>query len=760
MARLTLTRDWHVRFIELMPLGGGECARVAVDQLRVERRHAAPHRGGPRAARAAAATSPSDESRNFRLPGGAGVVGFISPVSEPYCGTCNRMRLTADGRFHLCLLKRRRARRARRAARPAPATSAIAAILLRAVGAKPTGHELQLRHLDPRALDAPPRRLTPGLRARRRRPLKPVSPMSNLSHDEAQTPVRRRPDRFARRCAPCSAAHVADAPAIPFARDVATAARESGCMLVYRPATLPDGDADHACGLAKLCSGRGDGFVAFAGEDPWFVDDATVNADTVEAGWALVAKEPWRETLNQVYERADAALRAPRRRRCRGAAAARPRSRSTCSPTRPRAARVCSPTAGTGRRRNRTTAVSSTWAASATAGLDVLSYSKAVKHGALGICPTLVGHRARLSSRSSAPGRSDSTPRTTPASAASTTVVLESLPLVGGQIATFYPDTTDPRRRGISRASPGASWSSGCYAQASAFPITLHLGEEVVARRRATGDAFALTTLAPTQPRPSPARRSACVRSWSRPASAASRRSASPTRAIAAFEGRGLCLLPAARGRGARRARARPRRLGASDRGRRRARATRRARCTLVHRRDRLPVADEVRARARRLAGALPAVPRAGRHRRDPTTSSRRRCSIDATGGARPCPLASSCPASASTPTRARSARFGARLEGDAILVDSRMASDQPGIYAAGDGATYPGKVRVLAADFGEACTAVNNIAAADPARSAPVPGLQLAPQGLAAPSALSAVVERHGHRSLGRARMLRFPFA
>src|SRR5204863_84394 len=49
-------------------------------------------------------TNPADESRNYRFENGQGVVGFISPVSEPYCGTCNRMRLTADGRFHLCLL--------------------------------------------------------------------------------------------------------------------------------------------------------------------------------------------------------------------------------------------------------------------------------------------------------------------------------------------------------------------------------------------------------------------------------------------------------------------------------------------------------------------------------------------------------------------------------------------------------------------------------------------------------------------------------
>ena len=105
MARLTLTRDWHVRFIELMPLGGGECARVAVDQYvsNVDTRRRIECALG--VLEPLAATSPSDESKNFRLPGGAGVVGFISPVSEPYCGSCNRMRLTADGRFHLCLLR-------------------------------------------------------------------------------------------------------------------------------------------------------------------------------------------------------------------------------------------------------------------------------------------------------------------------------------------------------------------------------------------------------------------------------------------------------------------------------------------------------------------------------------------------------------------------------------------------------------------------------------------------------------------------------
>ena len=141
MARLTVTRDWHVRFIELMPLGGGECARVAVEQFvsNADTRRRIEDALGP--LHALPVTSASDESRNFRLTGGAGVIGFINPVSEPYCGSCNRMRLTADGRFHLCLLKDDELD-VRAALRDGADEERIAAILLRAVGAKPTGHQL------------------------------------------------------------------------------------------------------------------------------------------------------------------------------------------------------------------------------------------------------------------------------------------------------------------------------------------------------------------------------------------------------------------------------------------------------------------------------------------------------------------------------------------------------------------------------------------------------------------------------------------
>jgi hypothetical protein len=87
---------------------------------------------------------PSEEARNFRFAQGRGIVNFISPVSEPYCGACKRMRLTADGKFHLCLLN----------------DDALDA--KQAVG--PQAHRPPPRRgpLDPRPLDVPDRGLTGG----------------------------------------------------------------------------------------------------------------------------------------------------------------------------------------------------------------------------------------------------------------------------------------------------------------------------------------------------------------------------------------------------------------------------------------------------------------------------------------------------------------------------------------------------------------------------------------------------------------------
>ena len=143
LAALTLERPWHVRFIETMPLGTGEVAVLARARLVPNTETRARIADALGALAPLPPTDHADEARNYRLPGARGVVGFISPVSEPYCAYCNRMRLTADGRFHLCLLNDDELD-VRTALRAGGGPEAVGDILLRAVGLKPTGHRLDL----------------------------------------------------------------------------------------------------------------------------------------------------------------------------------------------------------------------------------------------------------------------------------------------------------------------------------------------------------------------------------------------------------------------------------------------------------------------------------------------------------------------------------------------------------------------------------------------------------------------------------------
>jgi GTP 3',8-cyclase len=91
--------DYVVRFIEFMPLDGDRSwkpdAVLTGAEIRriVESVH--PLEEVPRDAHSTA--------RVFRFADGAGEIGFINPVSEPFCGDCNRIRLTADGKLRTCL---------------------------------------------------------------------------------------------------------------------------------------------------------------------------------------------------------------------------------------------------------------------------------------------------------------------------------------------------------------------------------------------------------------------------------------------------------------------------------------------------------------------------------------------------------------------------------------------------------------------------------------------------------------------------------
>ncbi|MDQ4041125.1 MAG: GTP 3',8-cyclase MoaA [Actinomycetota bacterium] len=98
-ARFAREHPYEVRFIEFMPLDAdhawepdsvltGAETRALIDAV-------FPLEPEPRA--------PSATARVYRFADGRGRIGFINPVSEPFCGDCDRIRLTADGRLRTCL---------------------------------------------------------------------------------------------------------------------------------------------------------------------------------------------------------------------------------------------------------------------------------------------------------------------------------------------------------------------------------------------------------------------------------------------------------------------------------------------------------------------------------------------------------------------------------------------------------------------------------------------------------------------------------
>jgi cyclic pyranopterin phosphate synthase len=102
LAALTLTRPWEVRFIEMMPFSTvGDFAEAGV----VKSEETMAKIEAALGALTPVDLSGEDPARTYRLSRAAGTLGFISPVSNPFCAKCGRLRLTADGRLRLCLLR-------------------------------------------------------------------------------------------------------------------------------------------------------------------------------------------------------------------------------------------------------------------------------------------------------------------------------------------------------------------------------------------------------------------------------------------------------------------------------------------------------------------------------------------------------------------------------------------------------------------------------------------------------------------------------
>ena len=124
-----------VRFIEYMPIGyGGAKAGMSTADVR-QRLEDAAGRLEPATARG------NGPARYVRLPGAKGTFGFITPLSEHFCGECNRIRLTADGKLRPCLLSNQEID-VKSILRSGGTDAMIADVFFRTIAEKPAGHEL------------------------------------------------------------------------------------------------------------------------------------------------------------------------------------------------------------------------------------------------------------------------------------------------------------------------------------------------------------------------------------------------------------------------------------------------------------------------------------------------------------------------------------------------------------------------------------------------------------------------------------------
>jgi len=140
LAGLTAEHPWQVRFIEMMPFAGVTefqlTQMITADQIREQ-------------VEVAFGTLEvvnngklDGEARLFRLQNGVGDIGFISSVTSPFCSSCTRARLTADGILRMCLLREKEIDLLT-PLRAGASLEELRTLILEAVWEKPWGHGLQ-----------------------------------------------------------------------------------------------------------------------------------------------------------------------------------------------------------------------------------------------------------------------------------------------------------------------------------------------------------------------------------------------------------------------------------------------------------------------------------------------------------------------------------------------------------------------------------------------------------------------------------------
>ncbi len=136
-ARQTIGEGWHVRFIELMNMKGvNDMDSRFISAKEMMKRMDTIGKMEPCFAEVG-----SGPAKYYRFPGAKGTVGFITPVSEHFCQHCNRLRLTSDGKLHLCLLSEEEID-LRQPLRNGLSFEGLKKLIQEAVAKKPSGHHL------------------------------------------------------------------------------------------------------------------------------------------------------------------------------------------------------------------------------------------------------------------------------------------------------------------------------------------------------------------------------------------------------------------------------------------------------------------------------------------------------------------------------------------------------------------------------------------------------------------------------------------
>lgn len=125
-----------VRFIEYMPIGhGGVEAGFSIEEVK----HLLEKAGG--SLKPSIGGKGNGPAKYYHFTGAKGSFGFITPLTEHFCEACNRIRLTADGKFRPCLLSNQEVD-VKQALRIGASDDKIAAIFMKAIVEKPASHTL------------------------------------------------------------------------------------------------------------------------------------------------------------------------------------------------------------------------------------------------------------------------------------------------------------------------------------------------------------------------------------------------------------------------------------------------------------------------------------------------------------------------------------------------------------------------------------------------------------------------------------------